>query len=324
MIPNQWYAILPSKMLRKGRLLAVRRLGLDLVMFRDGQGRAGCVVDQCPHRGVALSHGVLKGDCVQCPFHGLEFDVAGKCRRVPSIGKATSADSLKRYNVKSYAVREAYGIVYLWYGDAERATDGALPFFPEHVDGPFAWSEIADLWNTHYSRAIENQLDVVHLPFVHHNTIGRGNQTLVHGPKVVFEDGQIVTSANNEVDAGQRPKPESECEIRSTYLMFRFPNVWMNHISDRILVIVYFAPVDDENTILYLRFYGKPTPFRWLNRFVAWTGKYANRVIERQDKRVVVTQKPKASSYRSDEKLVPGDRPIVVYRNMREEKKGTL
>jgi hypothetical protein len=25
---------------------------------------------------------------------------------------------------------------------------------------------------------IENQLDVAHLPFVHHNTIGRGNRTL--------------------------------------------------------------------------------------------------------------------------------------------------
>ncbi len=321
MIQNQWYAVLPSKKVPKGRLVAVRRLNLDLVLFRDEKGELGCVVDQCPHRGVALSHGKLKGNCVQCPFHGLEFDGKGQCRLVPAIGRATKTD-LGRYNVKSCAVREANGIVYLWNGEASTATDGPLPWFADFVDDSYSMSEIEDPWNTHYSRAIENQLDVVHLPFVHHNTIGRGNRTLVHGPKVVFEDGRIVTSANNEVDVGQEIRPEAECTINSTYLMFRFPNVWMNHISDKIKVAVYFAPVDDENTILYLRFYGKATGLRPLNAFMAWTGKYANRVIERQDKRVVVTQKPKASEYRSGEKLVPGDRPIVVYRKLRDEKKG--
>ena len=31
-----------------------------------------------------------------------------------------------------------------------------------------------DPWDAHYSRVIENQLDVPHVPFIHHNTIGRG------------------------------------------------------------------------------------------------------------------------------------------------------
>jgi phenylpropionate dioxygenase-like ring-hydroxylating dioxygenase large terminal subunit len=34
--------------------------------------------------------------------------------------------------------------------------------------------------DTHYSRAIENQLDCAHIPFIHKNTIGRGNKTLVN------------------------------------------------------------------------------------------------------------------------------------------------
>ena len=77
-----------------------------------------------------------------------------------------------------------------------------LPFFPGELDG-FVYSEIEDHWNTHYSRAIENQLDVVHVPIVHYNTIGRGNKTLINGPKVIFEDGNLITSANNEEDHGQ-------------------------------------------------------------------------------------------------------------------------
>jgi hypothetical protein len=44
-------------------------------------------------------------------------------------------------------------------------------------------------------------------------------------------------------------------------------------------------------------------------------------IIERQDRRVVITQKPKASSYYSKEKLLSGDRPIVIYRKIRAELK---
>ena len=54
-----------------------------------------------------------------------------------------------------------------------------------------------------------------------------------------------------------------------------------------------------------------------------WFGKHMNRVVERQDKRVVITQQPKASSYRSGEKLIPGDGPIIAYRKRREELKNT-
>ena len=135
------------------------------------------------------------------------------------------------------------------------------------MDG-FVFSEIEDHWNAHYSRAIENQLDVVHVPIVHYNTIGRGNKTLVNGPKVVFENDALITSANNEVDAGQKPKPPAECVIKDTYLKFKFPNLWMNHISEKLKIIIYFAPVDDENTILYIRFYNRLTKNALLNRLI--------------------------------------------------------
>jgi len=77
--------------------------------------------------------------------------------------------------------------------------------------------------------------------------------------------------------------------------------------------------VDDEHTVLYIRFYNKITNARWINAAIAWLGKYMNRVIERQDKRVVITQRPKASAYRSGEKLLTGDGPILLYRKLRDE-----
>jgi phenylpropionate dioxygenase-like ring-hydroxylating dioxygenase large terminal subunit len=317
-ILNQWYAILPSSQVKPGGITAVKRLGLDLALFRTSRGALGCVTDQCPHRGAALSLGRVAGSCIRCPFHGIQFDPSGQCTFIPAYGRASTED-LGRYNVQSYPVGEAYGIIYVWYGDPEKIT-GRLPFFPGELDG-FVYSEIQDQWNAHYSRAIENQLDVVHVPIVHHNTIGRGNRTLINGPKVLFEDGALITSANNEVDAGQKPKPPAECVIKETYLKFKFPNLWMNHISDRLKIVAYFAPVDEENTVLYIRFYNKLTGSPLVNSLIAQVGGVMNRVVERQDKRVVVTEKPKASSYRSDEKLLVGDGPIILYRRLRDQLK---
>lgn len=317
MIRNQWYAVLPSKAVRKGRIVAARRMNLDLAFFRNELGELGCVADQCSHRGAALSRGEVRGDRVRCPFHGLEFDKNGACRLIPANGKASTED-LGRYHVSRYLVREANGIVYVWYGEDELAT-AELPFFEDEIDASFSYSEIEDHWNSHYSRCIENQLDVVHVPIVHHNTIGRGNRTLINGPKVVFENGVLITSANNERDVGQKPKPPKDCVIKDTCLKFRFPNLWLNRIAQKIKVLAYFAPVDDENTILYIRFYNRLTGARWINTLIALIGRPMNRLIERQDKRVVVTQKPKASSYRSGEKLLTGDGPILLYRKLRDE-----
>lgn len=318
MIQNQWYAILPSSKVKAGSILAVKRLNLELVLFRSQDGTLGCVVDQCTHRGAALSAGKVSGECIRCPFHGLEFDKTGKCTFIPANGKASTQD-ISRYNVRAYSVREEHGIIFLWYGEPDKQTE-KLPFFYGELDG-FIYSETEDLWNTHYSRAIENQLDVVHVPIVHYNTIGRGNKTLINGPKVIFEDDALITSANNEVDRGQLPKKPEDCVIKTTYLKFRYPNLWMNHISDKIRVVIYFAPVDDENTILYIRFYNKITGLAIVNRIIASLGTLANLVIERQDKRVVITQKPKWSALRSGEKLLMGDGPIIEYRRRREQLK---
>ena len=183
-------------------------------------GEIGCAVDQCTYRGAALSKGKIVGDCIKYPFYGLEFDKNGKCIFIPANGKSSIKD-LGRYNVKHYPVKELNDIVYLWYGDAEKATE-ILPFLYDHIDDSYVYREMEDHWNSHYSRCIENQLDVVHVPIVHYNTIGRGNKTLINGPKVEFENGILRTGENNEVDNGRKPRLPSDCVIKDTNLILFF------------------------------------------------------------------------------------------------------
>lgn len=315
MIKNMWYAVLPSKDVKKGKILGVKRFGLDLAFFRDEKGTLSCVMDLCAHRGAALSKGKMDGDCIACPFHGIAFDGKGKANVIPANGRKSTKD-LSRFNVKSYPVREEDGIVFVWYGEKEPTEE--LPYFYDEDLKEMVYSEFCDHWEAHYSRVIENQLDVIHVPIVHHNTIGRGNKTLIHGPLVLETEDKIQTSANNEVDRGQEPKKPKDCEIKSTNLNFKFPNVWLNHISDKIKVLIYFAPVDDENTLLYIRFYNTITPLKPVNKLISSIGSFANKIVERQDRRVVVTQRPSISSLRSGETLLTGDGPIISYRKERD------
>jgi hypothetical protein len=82
---------------------------------------------------------------------------------------------------------------------------------------------------------------------------------------------------------------------------------------------VAFAPIDDENTLMYLRFYQNFMTAPLIKPLVNGMGAMSNFVVERQDRWVVETQRPKRSGLRIGERLVPGDQPIILYRRRREE-----
>jgi phenylpropionate dioxygenase-like ring-hydroxylating dioxygenase large terminal subunit len=82
-LANYWYPVLQSEELTAQLPLAFRIMSRDLVAWRDGDGLPRVVVDRCPHRNARLSNGhVLEGG-LQCPFHGIRFNGAGRCVRIP-------------------------------------------------------------------------------------------------------------------------------------------------------------------------------------------------------------------------------------------------
>jgi phenylpropionate dioxygenase-like ring-hydroxylating dioxygenase large terminal subunit len=102
-------------------------------------------------------------------------------------------------------------------------------------------------------------------------------------------------------------------------LGFIFPNLWQNYISPDARVMAAFVPVDEAHTILYLRFYQRFIRLPILRDIVNRLAMPFNLRIAHQDRRVVVTQEPKASGLTIGEKLIQGDRPIVEYRRRRQE-----
>jgi phenylpropionate dioxygenase-like ring-hydroxylating dioxygenase large terminal subunit len=318
-IPNQWYVVLDSGQVKR-EPVGVTRLGEKLVFWRDDAGRVSCLRDRCVHRGAQLSKGSVVDGHLQCPFHGFEYDPSGNVTKVPANGR--NAPVPDRFHVLSYPTHEAHGFIWIWWGE-EPPADLRAPRFFDDLDDGFSYGQLRDLWDTHYSRAIENQLDVVHLPFVHHNTIGRGNRTLVDGPVVQWvADDMFYLYVYNRVDDGRpprRPEDITPDPKRDFKLGFIFPNLWQNYIANSSRVLAAFVPVDEEHTLFYLRFYQNTFRVPVLRDVVNWLSMPFNRIILRQDRRVVVTQQPKASGLRIGEQLIQGDRPIVEYRRRRQQ-----
>lgn len=321
MIKNKWYAIMESKEV-KTKPVGVTRLNEKLVFWRDSNGVLYCIYDQCCHRGASLSLGCIKGDEMECPFHGFTYDGNGKVKTIPANGK--SAVVPERFKVNAYTVKEAYGLVWLWYGQTNEKPLPEIPFFEDLKDG-FTYGTFAEVWDVHYTRAIENQLDVVHLPFVHDTTIGKGNRTIVNGP-VVEWDGELMTFyVDNSVDDGSTVplKPSEVKNHRQLFsLQYQVPNIWQNRISSKVRIFAAFAPIDDTHTKIYLRFYQKFIPIPVVGPIINGISNVFNRIILHQDRRVVLSQLPKKSELVMGENLIQGDLPIIEFRKKRAALKG--
>src|SRR5690625_7986318 len=105
---NVWYPLTWSRDV--GRELVKRRiLNEDVVLFRSTKGGVIAMEDICPHRFLPLSDGQLKGDSIECGYHGMTFDCSGSCVRIP--GQDMIPSSAK---VRPYPPHATMGLVRIW------------------------------------------------------------------------------------------------------------------------------------------------------------------------------------------------------------------
>ena len=305
-----WLAVLSSSELKRGESLGVRRLGLDLVFWRDESGRINALLDDCPHRRAKLSLGKVVGNNIQCPYHGFEFSGSGSVVKIPALG---SVSEMPKYlKASPIPVHEDYGIIWIWYGNRNPSDS---PRFFSDMKGLTVYSEYSEVWNVSLPRAIENQLDVFHLPFVHYNTIGRGGRTLVNGPLVkIIDEHSFIVYPFNEVDKGQKPLRSNQIDAGKlrNYLWFIYPNIWENYISHNMRIIAFFAPIDLSSTKIYIRLYMDATKVKIIDKALIKLLMPFNIYVLHQDRRIVLTQNNNVKH----DKLIHADYPIALYRKM--------
>ena len=296
---NVWTILAPGRDLAAGELMPLTVAGERIVLFRDADGKACALIDRCPHRGVALSLGRLCDGVVECPFHGWRFDGAGCNVHVPWNPDAKR----ELLGATALPVREVAGL--LWLHTGFDPTDEPQPSESLLQPGVVLCAQ-SSLWNTHWTRAMENMLDSPHLPFVHKATIGR----------FVSKDvGGRMDVAWSETPYGARIDNVIEGRESSGRLEYRAPNAMELFIDfgGRVFRMMSIClPVDDSHTLLTII---------TIRNFARWRGfdfyfRRSNRKIADEDKAILESSHPIEVPRAAQEKSVRTDAPTLAFRKL--------
>lgn len=150
-----WHPVLAARDLPRGRPVAVRAAGRDIVLFRTATGQLGALEDRCVHRRLKLSVGRLVGERLRCAYHGWSFTVDGE-------GESPGTPRLQACAV-SYACREAHGAIWVRERHAEQP-------LPDLAEGYQAWIFVGCVVNpidAPLPLLLDNFAEVEHTVVVH-------------------------------------------------------------------------------------------------------------------------------------------------------------
>lgn len=174
--PNHWYAVAWAKELPPGQILPVTIWHQEIALYRDAQGQIQAVADRCPHKGVSMHKGSITGDRIVCGYHGWEFGPDGECAKIPYF---PDGQKLPRACLRTFPVRERYGLIFLFPGDADapravleqRAEATPMLEIPQFDDPDYLVITIGAEFKAHYTICNENTMDVFH-GHLHNNLQG--------------------------------------------------------------------------------------------------------------------------------------------------------
>jgi phenylpropionate dioxygenase-like ring-hydroxylating dioxygenase large terminal subunit len=242
---NDWHAIALVEALPPGSLQQVRLLDKDLVIWRGIDTSIQVWEDRCPHRSVRLSGGKVVDNTLVCPYHGMVYNAAGACIKVPAHPDYVPP---RQACVKQYPVQEQYGLVFVCLG----SSPNAIAPFPEWDDPSY----LKVMSGPHFCRtggyrAIENFLDVAHFAHVHTDILGDPNCPEVDKYAVVTDDRGVHL---HDIRVWQ-PDPMSTGKgafVTYDYSAFRPLTAYLrkgNPDHECLTILYCVAPVSEETCI---------------------------------------------------------------------------
>jgi phenylpropionate dioxygenase-like ring-hydroxylating dioxygenase large terminal subunit len=194
---NTWYVAAWSEELKPGERLARTLLGRPTLLVRRSDGGVSALDDRCPHRFAPLSFGRFDGQTITCGYHGLEFDTQGVCTRNPhGEGRISRAAT-----VRTHAVVEKHGAIWLWPGDEEPDVMRIPDFRRLDTDDNVTRRDHL-VMDVPFDLIIDNLLDCSHVSLLHEGILGTA-EMLASGTTVT-QDGVTITVSRF---AGSVPPP---------------------------------------------------------------------------------------------------------------------
>lgn len=320
---NFWYPVAACEAVTNEKPLRVQILSLNFVAFRDTGGVAHVLSDTCIHRGAALGEGKIKGDCVQCPYHGWQYNGAGQCTVIPTQGADERPPA--RAKVDSYPVQEKYGIVFAFLGDLPE--DERPPLMEiEEYDAEDWRANILRVFEVdyYYERSVENGLDPAHNEFVHpkQGTPGMvldfNKNPLRIEPLTDYGSGFMMpftqTSPNDGLLSDVNSQYDEVVHAGSGHVGPNGLVTWL-HFSEEKKFHQYFfeAPIDENRTRIFF------VNMRHFMMDPAMDQKIVdiNMEIAQEDIDLLVKLNPvRTPETMTKELLVATDKPVVHYREL--------
>ncbi|MEP7088572.1 MAG: aromatic ring-hydroxylating dioxygenase subunit alpha [Nocardioidaceae bacterium] len=165
---NAWYVAAWDHEVTSKEPLARTVAGQPLALWRASDGRPSALADACWHRLAPLSMGKILGDELQCPYHGLRYNGAGRCTAMPAQKTINPSAT-----VPAFPVVERHRFVWVWLGDPDLADPGTVPDM--HQMDSSAWAGDGETITAHcnYQLVLDNLMDLTHEEFVHSSSIGQ-------------------------------------------------------------------------------------------------------------------------------------------------------
>ncbi len=203
-----WYAACSSNTLKSGSLWHLSMYNEPLILYRDKDNLARCIKDLCPHRGASFIGGDIKGGELVCPYHGARYSSKGECTNLDRITCQHIVDSnynsyAKKIHLYQYPTIEKDGYIFIYYNgqaktnlqdfDIQSSIEDSRTDSYGFQSAKYKFEEVCVDFKCDWARIIENHLDILHIFWVHGDTIP---------DKDVSRD--VITSFNQKITRDQR------------------------------------------------------------------------------------------------------------------------
>ncbi len=249
--PDHWYAVEHDRAIAPGQIVEVRFWGRSVALYRDRRGRLHAIENRCAHRQLPLTVGVVEGDRIVCEYHGWAYDGGGELVDVPHtlFGK-----KMPQCRLRTYPLRVRYGLVWLFFGDPDRADAVAMPEIPE-LEGPDRWEcvPVDFTWKAHHSMIIDNVSDFTH-EHLHRKYAPFAQAVLT---KLETTDDAVRLAYDAKIARGKisgRFVDRRAIDLSSMELAYEYPYQWSN-TDGKIKHWLFVLPIDARTTRVFFLFY---------------------------------------------------------------------
>ncbi|MEZ0338589.1 Rieske 2Fe-2S domain-containing protein [Mycobacterium sp. pV006] len=174
MKPTGWFQVAWSDEIAVGDVRTMKYFDQEMVAWRAESGQLTVMNAYCEHLGAHLGFGgTVKGEVLQCPFHGWQWNQQGRNVCIPYEDRPN-----RGRRITTYPVVERNESVYIWHD-----IEGREPFF----DAPDIFADFGDdktiddyypqqrLFRQglemHPQYVLENGVDFAHFKYVHNTPI---------------------------------------------------------------------------------------------------------------------------------------------------------